>query len=63
VARQFGQLVSVYGNENWEFNDDGLMRVRFACINDHPITESDRKYRWSPGRRHDDHPGLSELGF
>jgi len=52
-----------YGNENWEFNDDGLMSTRFASINDLPILESDRKYHWSLGRRPDDHPGLSELGF
>jgi nuclear transport factor 2 (NTF2) superfamily protein len=50
-----------YGNENWEFNDDGLMARRFASINDLRIQESDRKYRWPLGRRPDDHPGLSEL--
>jgi nuclear transport factor 2 (NTF2) superfamily protein len=50
-----------YGNENWEFKDDGLMRHRLACINDLPISESDRKYHWSLGRRPDDHPGLSDL--
>jgi nuclear transport factor 2 (NTF2) superfamily protein len=58
-----GNWYRSYGNENWEFNDDGLMRVRFASINDHPIKESNRKYRWSLGRRPDDHPGLSELQF
>ena len=52
-----------YGNENWEFNDDGLMARRFASINDLPIQESDRKYHWPLGRRPDDHPGLSELGL
>jgi len=52
-----------YGNENWEFNEAGLMRLRFASINDLPITESDRKFRWALGRRPDDHPGLSDLGF
>jgi uncharacterized protein len=52
-----------YGNENWEFNDDGLMAVRFASINDLPISESDRKYHWLLGRRPDDHPGLSDLGL
>jgi nuclear transport factor 2 (NTF2) superfamily protein len=52
-----------YGNENWEFNDDGLMRMRFACINDLPIKESDRKYRWPFGRRPDEYPGLSDLGL
>ena len=52
-----------YGNENWEFNDDGLMASRFASINDLGIVETDRKYRWPLGRRPDDHPGLSELGL
>jgi nuclear transport factor 2 (NTF2) superfamily protein len=52
-----------YGNENWEFDENGLTRLRFACINDLPIKESDRKYRWTLGRRPDDHPGLSELGL
>ena len=52
-----------YGNENWEFDDDGLMRIRFASINDLPISESDRKFHWPLGRRPDDHPGLSDLGF
>jgi nuclear transport factor 2 (NTF2) superfamily protein len=58
-----GNWYRSYGNENWEFNDDGLMRIRFACINDLPIKESDRKYHWPLGRRPDNHPGLSELGF
>jgi uncharacterized protein len=52
-----------YGNENWEFNDDGLMTARFASINDLPISESDRKNHWPLGRRPDEHPGLSELGL
>jgi len=52
-----------YGNENWEFNEAGLMTHRHACINDLPIKESERKYHWSLGRRPDDHPGLSDLGF
>jgi nuclear transport factor 2 (NTF2) superfamily protein len=52
-----------YGNENWEFDDNGLMRLRYASINDMPIEESARKYRWPLGRRPDDHPGLSELGL
>ena len=52
-----------YGNENWEFNEDGLMRRRFASINDLPITEGERKFRWPLGRRPDEHPGLSELGL
>jgi uncharacterized protein len=50
-----------YGNENWEFDDSGLMRRRFASINDMPIKETDRKFRWPLGRRLEDHPGLSEL--
>jgi len=56
-----GNCYRSYGNENWEFNDDGLMRLRFASINDFPIKESDRKYFWPLGRRPDDHPGLSDL--
>jgi uncharacterized protein len=52
-----------YGNENWEFDESGLMRRRFASINDQPIAESDRKYHWPQGRRPDDHPGLSDLGL
>ena len=59
----FGNWFRSYGNENWEFNDEGLMRVRFASINDLPIKESDRKFFWSLGRRPDDHLGLSELGL
>jgi uncharacterized protein len=52
-----------YGNENWEFDEHGLMRLRIASINDLPIRESDRKYHWPLGRRPDDHPSLSELGL
>jgi len=52
-----------YGNENWEFNANGLMQRRLASINDQPIRESDRKYFWPLGRRPDDHPGLSSFGF
>jgi len=52
-----------YGNENWEFDSNGLMKRRIASINDLPIKESERKYRWPLGRRPDDHPGLSELGL
>lgn len=52
-----------YGNENWEFDEDGLMRRRIASINEHPIAEADRKYHWPLGRRPDDYPGLSQLGF
>ena len=58
-----GQWFRSYGNENWQFDDNGLMRVRHASINDLPIAEADRKFRWPPGRRPDDHPGLSELGL
>ena len=52
-----------YGNENWEFNENGLMRYRFASINDLSIQESERKFHWSLGRRPDDHPSLSEMGL
>ena len=52
-----------YGNENWEFNENGLMRLRYASINDQQIDESERKYHWPQGPRPDDHPGLSELGL
>ena len=52
-----------YGNENWEFDEHGLMRRRVASINDQPIAEADRKFRWPAGRRPDDHPGLTELGL
>ena len=58
-----GQWFRSYGNENWEFNSEGLMERRFASINDLAITEHDRKFRWSLGRRPDDHPGLSALGL
>jgi len=58
-----GNWFRSYGNENWEFNADGLMQKRYASINDLPIMESDRKYHWPLGRRPDDHPGLSQLGF
>jgi nuclear transport factor 2 (NTF2) superfamily protein len=52
-----------YGNELWEFDERGLMRRRVASINDAPIREAERAYRWPLGRRPDDHPGLTELGF
>jgi len=52
-----------FGNENWEFNEAGLMTHRHASINDLPIKEADRKYHWPLGRRPDDHPSLSDLGF
>ncbi|WLS78093.1 nuclear transport factor 2 family protein [Erwinia pyri] len=58
-----GNWFRSYGNENWEFDDNGLMAKRFACINDMPIDETERKYHWPLGRRPDDHPGLSELGL
>jgi uncharacterized protein len=58
-----GNWFRSYGNENWEFADSGLMQRRFASINDLPIAEAERKYRWPLGRRPDDHPGLSELGL
>ncbi len=58
-----GQWFRSYGNENWEFGEDGLMRRRIASINDLPIAAAERKYHWPLGRRPDDHPGLSALGF
>lgn len=58
-----GQWFRSYGNENWEFADNGLMQLRIASINDLPIAEAECKYRWPQGRRPDDHPGLSELGL
>jgi nuclear transport factor 2 (NTF2) superfamily protein len=58
-----GQWYRSYGNENWAFDGDGLMNTRIASINDLPITERDRLYRWPAGRRPDDHAGLSELGL
>jgi uncharacterized protein len=58
-----GNWYRSYGNENWEFGPDGLMHHRYACINDLPIKESERKFHWPLGRRPDDHPGLSDLGL
>jgi uncharacterized protein len=58
-----GNWFRSYGNENWEFNAAGEMQRRLASINDLPISEADRKYRWTLGRRPDDHPGLSDLGL
>ena len=58
-----GQRFRSYGNENWEFDEHGLMRLRLASINDLPIAEGDRLFRWPQGRRPDDHPGLSDLGL
>lgn len=60
---QHGAWFRSYGNENWEFNEQGLMQRRFASINDLSIAEEDRFFRWPLGRRPDDHPGLSELGL
>ena len=58
-----GNWYRSYGNENWEFGPDGLMVHRYASINDMPIEEEERKFRWPLGRRPDDHPGLSDLGL
>ncbi len=58
-----GKWFRAYGNENWEFAENGQMRVRHASINDVPIEESDRKFHWPMGRRPDDEPSLSELGL
>ena len=58
-----GNWYRSYGNENWEFDEHGLMRMRIASINDLPIAESERKYHWPLGRRPDDHPSLSDLGL
>jgi nuclear transport factor 2 (NTF2) superfamily protein len=58
-----GQWYRSYGNENWEFDAEGLMQRRHASINDLPIRVADRLYQWPLGRRPDDHPGLSELGL
>ncbi|MGR8979694.1 MAG: nuclear transport factor 2 family protein [Gammaproteobacteria bacterium] len=58
-----GEWFRSYGNENWEFDENGLMRRRYASINDLPINEADRKFRWPQGPRPHDHPGLSDLGL
>ena len=58
-----GQWYRSYGNENWEFNEHGLMMHRYASINDLPIKEADRKFFWPLGRRPDDHPDLISLGL
>lgn len=58
-----GNWFRSYGNENWEFNEDGLMQRRFACLNDLPIRDDERLFHWPLGKRPDDHPGLSELGL
>jgi nuclear transport factor 2 (NTF2) superfamily protein len=58
-----GQWFRAHGNENWQFNEKGLMTERHASINDVEITDSERKFHWPLGRRPDDHAGLSELGL
>jgi nuclear transport factor 2 (NTF2) superfamily protein len=58
-----GNWFRAYGNENWEFDEQGLMYARHASINEAPIAEADRKFRWTLGRRPDDHPGLTALGL
>jgi hypothetical protein len=58
-----GNWFRSYGNENWEFDEQGLMRLRIASINDLPIADSDRKFEWPAGPRPDDHPSLSELNL
>ncbi|MHB1083416.1 MAG: nuclear transport factor 2 family protein [Thiobacillus sp.] len=58
-----GNWFRSYGNENWEFDANGLMHRRYASINDLPIKETERKFFWPSGRRPDDHPGLSDLGL
>jgi len=58
-----GNWFRSYGNENWEFDEHGLMRLRIASINDLPIAESDRKFEWPVGPRPDDHPSLTELSL
>lgn len=58
-----GNWFRSYGNENWVFDEAGLMKERYACINDLPINEDDRKFHWPLGRRPDDYLGLSDLGL
>ncbi len=58
-----GEWFRSYGNENWEFNEHGLMQKRYASINDLPIKEPERLFHWPQGRRPDEHPGLSHLGL
>ena len=58
-----GNWFRAYGNENWEFDANGFMAFRHASINEHPISEDERKFHWPLGRRPDDHPGLSDFGF
>ena len=58
-----GNWFRSYGNENWEYDEQGMMMRRYASINDLAIKENQRKFKWPQGRRPDDHPGLSELGL
>ncbi len=58
-----GTWFRAHGNENWEFDGEGYMARRWASINEHPIRETERLFRWPLGRRPDDHPGLGELGL
>lgn len=58
-----GQWFRAYGNENWQFDPNGLMQLRIASINDLAISDNERLFRWPQGRRPDDHPGLSKLGL
>jgi nuclear transport factor 2 (NTF2) superfamily protein len=58
-----GEWFRSYGNENWEFDENGLMQRRYASINDLPIKETERKFHWPQGRRPDEHPGLTDLGL
>lgn len=58
-----GQWFRAYGNENWQFDDGGLMMIRIASINEHPIAADARAFFWPLGRRPDDHPGLTAMGF
>src|SRR6201992_742404 len=58
-----GNWFRSFGNENWEFNEQGLMTRRYASINDLPIKEEERQYRWPLGRRPDEHPGLTDLNL
>jgi nuclear transport factor 2 (NTF2) superfamily protein len=58
-----GNWFRAYGNENWEFDSEGLMHTRHASINELPISEAERKFHWPLGRRPDEHPGLTDLGL
>ena len=62
-GQSLAQSFRSYGNENWEFDEHGLMKLRIASINDLPIAEGERQFRWPLGRRPDDHSSLSELGL